>query len=215
MKSLKLAFLLAIASAGSTAFSQITVSGDFAAGTGQLAIQQDLTFTMLNNASGTSGYILVFEGMNGGQDASQTEMLTVQGTWQRSINGGPDTTMNSSSGYWRFSDRLGGSGSGDIGANDSYFYFTNSTENFAYATGTTLTMRAMTYTFSNTSANFDADAMGSFSGNVYLVNIGAGLTRMTDKIAISAVPEPSTYALCGGIAALGLALWSRRRRTAA
>ncbi len=214
MKSLKLAFLLAIAVVGSTAFSQITVSGDFAAGTGQLAIQQDLTFTITSAVSGSSGYMLVFEGMNGGPDASQTEMLTSQDTWQRSINGGASSPVTASSGYFIFADRLGGSGSyGDITANDSYLRITNSDESFSYATATTVTMQAITFTFQNTSAGFDSDAIGSFSGNVYLANMANGL-RISDNLAISAVPEPSTYALGGGIAALGLALWSRRRRAA-
>jgi len=214
MKSLKLVLLLAIAGVGSTALAQITVSGDFATGTGQLAIQQDLTFTITSAVSGSNGYILVFEGMNGGPDASQTEMLTSENSWQRSINGGVNSTVTASSGYFIFADRLGGSGVyGDITANDSYLRITNSNENFSYATATTVTMRATTFTFQNVSGDFDADAMGAFSGNVYLANYANGL-RISDNLAISAVPEPSTYALGGGIAALGLTLWLRRRRAA-
>lgn len=215
MKSLKLACLLAIAGVGSTSFGQIVVSGDFAAGTGQLAIQQDLTFTITNTVSGSSGYILVFEGMNGGPDAAQTEIATDQNTWLRSINGGANSTVTGPTAHFLFTDRLGGSGYyGDMEPNDSYLRLTSNSESFNYVAATTVTMRAVTFTFSSDAkSGFDSDAMGSFSGNVYLANFATGL-RMSDKIAISAVPEPSTYALCGGIAALGLSLWLRRRRAA-
>lgn len=45
-------------------------------------------------------------------------------------------------------------------------------------------------------------------------NIGTAVTsgQMSfDNFSVSAIPEPSTYAACAGLGALGLALWRRRR----
>ena len=122
--------------------------------------------------------------------------------------------MTASSGYFRFFDRLGGTGNlGAVTGNDTFLLLTDTNTSYSYAAATTVTMQAITFTFQNISFNFDPDVIGSFTGNVFLADAYSG-ARLSANIAISAVPEPSTYALCGGIAALGLALWSRRRRVA-
>ena len=48
-----------------------------------------------------------------------------------------------------------------------------------------------------------------FSGQ----NLTGGTALIDDvSVSVSAIPEPSTYALFGGIAVLGLSVWQRRGR---
>lgn len=74
----------------------------------------------------------------------------------------------------------------------------------------TLSVTVGSQTFSNTFATGDYDWADT---TVILRLFDAGSTVSTvwvDNFAINAIPEPSTYAISFGTAALGLALWRRR-----
>jgi len=64
------------------------------------------------------------------------------------------------------------------------------------------------------STTSDGFNFGVFGNGNTSVAISTG-SVYADNFALTAVPEPSTYAALAGVAALGLALWRRRRRQAA
>jgi hypothetical protein len=98
----------------------------------------------------------------------------------------------------------------------------HATLNISYVTGTTANVTytiSDPHTVSSPLTSFSATATGitmatageigfrtSFSGG------GGTLTLDNINIATSSVPEPSTYALLGGLGALGLAMVLRRKR---
>lgn len=62
-------------------------------------------------------------------------------------------------------------------------------------------------------ASDSSPLMGDFFGYRNRIGLGGGTSIIDfDNYSIAAIPEPSTYALLGGIAALGLALAQRRKR---
>lgn len=65
------------------------------------------------------------------------------------------------------------------------------------------------------SSNFGDTFSGSIDeARIFTFANGTFTTSMLSNAALSSVPEPSTYAALAGLAALGLAVW-RRRKTAA
>jgi hypothetical protein len=62
---------------------------------------------------------------------------------------------------------------------------------------------------------FSLDATGIGNGELLWLRISAsgaeGNQHLVDNIAVTAVPEPSTYALIGGFVALGLVMYRRRK----
>lgn len=61
----------------------------------------------------------------------------------------------------------------------------------------------------------DAFAASNDGGTSWSVSTGASSNPYLFSVSAVAVPEPSTYAALAGVAALGLALWRRRRTTTA
>ena len=104
----------------------------------------------------------------------------------------------------------------------SWDWVSNPTNGFSF----TLTTTATTYALSFTGAAVASYALGAASGTLtglgtlssnFNVDIhgqtaSGGANGFTvDSLNVSAVPEPSTYALIGGLAALGLVIARRRR----
>lgn len=103
-----------------------------------------------------------------------------------------------------------------VNADDVVFYATNDTALTYLTAGDVITLSAGSLRYDGsptTSAGYSGalPADGYYNTfiadgpSTYASNLGSG----------SAVPEPSTYAALAGIAALGLAMWRRRRRVRA
>lgn len=88
-------------------------------------------------------------------------------------------------------------------------------------------MERGTYSWNSATNTFTATPVADTNGMFGLshpplitsADVVGGVLSLTDSEgtttlnSVSAVPEPSTYAACAGLAALGLALWRRRRAT--
>ena len=92
---------------------------------------------------------------------------------------------------------------GAVTANDGWLYFNP----ISVAMGDILTIKAQTITF-NGNPNFNPDALGAFSGNVFPANDSG--TQMAPLTSV-AVPEPQTYAVCAGLGLLAFAAWRKSR----
>ena len=99
------------------------------------------------------------------------------------VNGGSENSYAVNSLFDNYNRALG-----DVTANDGFLYLDNF---IAVSEGGTVTIKAATYTF-NGSAGFNDDAVGTFSGNVFLA--GSSGLRVS---SIEAVPEPATAGLLG------------------
>jgi hypothetical protein len=88
----------------------------------------------------------------------------------------------------------------------------------ALTAGGTLTVSLINGYSPTSGASFDLFDFGSLSGTFGTVNLPVGYAWNTDAlyttgvISLGAVPEPSTYALCAGLGALGVAGVRRRLR---
>ena len=120
--------------------------------------------------------------------------------------GAPETVVASGVGNNASSLALDASGNGYI----------------AYETGTG-TVQVARYTGSAwVSDSFGSGVLGFgqgesldfFNGTLGFAYVTGGGDLAYSFASVSAIPEPSTYALCAGLGALGLALWRRRTRTA-
>jgi hypothetical protein len=86
------AVLLLVASLSSYSFGQVIVSGDFGAGTGQIQISQDITFTISTNVT-IGSLIIVFDEWAGTSDGGQTTPFLNESGILISINGAANTTL--------------------------------------------------------------------------------------------------------------------------
>lgn len=158
-----------------------------------------ITFTIGVTPNTTNNYPhFVFEGLGNLFGSANTLSLTSAPTYSR--NGGASNLSLVTLG----SGMVGAGGSNPIAANDVWVYGPVLTGNMVI--GDTFTLAAGTFITTNYSGV--APASGSYStflADTNGLNLGAG----------SAIPEPSTYAAIAGAAALGLALWHRRRRVPA
>ncbi len=205
MSSLKItipAVLLLVASLSSQSFGQVIVSGDFSAGTGQVQISQDITFTITSTDTFTD-LVIAFDELVGTSDGSQDNTYLTNSGILMSINGASNTTLTGTS--LEFFDNLNGS-SGDLTAADSYIYIANTS--FNVMTGDSVVVRAQTFSQTGTVAGFNPNVAGTFTGDVFLAEALFSSRISSNGVA---VPEPSTYTAIAGLAVLGLAVWRRRR----
>lgn len=97
-------------------------------------------------------------------------------------------------------------GAGALGATANFDYNTDYSWNLVTGDGGIVGFDANAFMIDTT--NFAEASNPGFTGTLSLSQIGNGL--YLNYTAASAVPEPSTYALLGGLCALGLALWRRK-----
>lgn len=182
---------------------QVVLSGDVAAGTGQLEIQSDLEF--LITADGNAS-LIVFQGWADTWDATNTSANISQSSIAYKIYANPQSTTVShlldNNSYWA-------SQSVDVQQEDTYIYL--SSGGFSVVDGWTIYIDAQTFDLDATT-NFNSNVAGSFSGYVYLAD--ANGNRLSGFETLGAVPEPSTYAAIMGAAVLALGVWRHRTRAA-
>jgi len=95
----------------------------------------------------------------------------------------------------------------------SGYSFDNGTTFYDYGTGASTNTSAWAVA---PTTGFGLQFYGALYGNGTLTGPIATSGQMyADNLAVSAVPEPSTYAALAGLAALGFAYWRRRQKTAA
>jgi hypothetical protein len=192
----RLASVLAIVSA--TAIAQrgdasIILSGDIATTGGTLTLTEDISF---NIEAGNAVRGLAFENWVTTYDGTRnTEPLTPS-SFRYTIDFGSEQTAMVNS----LRDNYP---TGEISNTDGYILLTNS---FPVSAGQTLTIVAQSWTM-GASTTFNPQAIGTFTGDVFLFNNDAERFATT-----TAVPEPSTWAAFSGLGALGFVMLRRRRR---
>lgn len=177
-----------------SASASIIVSGDITDNfsTFTLQISEDITFDVVNSGD---VYILAFDewvASDGGPQVNPYDNPDAYLMMQ--VNDGSVNPYSIES----LSDNFD-SDFGDMTANDGYIYLDDS---LSVLMGNTVTIKAATYTFKGLEG-FNEDAIGTFSGNVFLAN-ATGNRLSTSE----AVPEPATAGLLG--ISVG-ALWLIRR----
>ncbi len=102
-----------------------------------------------------------------------------------------------------------------VTAGDVVFYATGDTANTLLTVGDVITLSAgsLRYTGSpNTSAGYTGALPANGSYNTFIVDGSSTYLTLLSSNG-SAIPEPSTYAVIAGLAALGFVGWRRRRRS--
>lgn len=157
-------------------------------------LTSDLTFTI---ETSTSNLVhLVFDEWvthDGGSTA--TAIFGFRFNLEYSIDDGPEQTTFISSLTDNHADTFG-----DLTPNDGYFLFNN----IAVAAGQMFKVKANSYSFAKDD-NFNSDAAGSFTGNIYLAD------HFGNQIGtLAVVPEPSSSALfVGGLLFVGALIKNR------
>lgn len=199
-----LAVTLAIGSTTS-AVGQITFSGNFDTGNGQVVFARDFTFTLTGSINVGNTMVMVLD-----------EPATSDGIRDRypTEAGSPlDLTLGSTD-YevaMELTDNFT-STSGEIGVNDAFVRWTMPA---SLSSGTVVTVRAGTYLFD--SAVVPGGSMNPgltaapFTGNLFLT----GPTGTRISADVSAVPEPSEYAMAAGVGLVAFGVWRHRNRRAA
>jgi len=182
-------------------FSNFTVKADASFNEGFGSGSASLGFYTKVNDAATSGYLAVFRIestskatlrlFEAGNPSTASGAGTQIGTSVDLVSSGSNFVLGT---FYTFSLTVQ-----DIGGNVS---FTGS----VLTAGGTLIGSAQTLS-DTTSAVTGLGQVGIRLG----ASSASSLTRM-DNFSITAIPEPSTYALLGGVGALGLALVTRRKR---
>ena len=190
--------LAGVCATPSASDAQIIISGNTGAGgTGTLTIVSDLTFTISRSASLAN---LVFDEWVSSDGVRTTVSFVTGSKISYELNGVPGTrTINS------LNDNYAQTFTPALTANDGSIFFSS----FSVTTGSTFVLKAGSWNF-NGNASFNPDAMGTFTGNVFLSN-GAN-QFMSEPVSAVPVPEPAAYGLLAGAAFFGLALGRRRPR---
>lgn len=189
---------ICVALLSSSLCGQIVISGDPGTTGASVTIENDIAVSF--TTSGNAAY-LVFQDMVSTNDGTESDLgNTPTPQFQFNINGGSTITRA----IYQFTDNPVPA-SGDVSATDSLFLINS----FFGSSGQTINVLAGTYTFGATVANFNSEALGTFTGNIFFAD--SSYNRLSDITAVSAVPEPSNYALLLGVFSM-VPLIVRRRR---
>ena len=225
--------LLAAALSGvlaSTASAQLIVNGGFEA----QPFNTTVTATTTPNAGGITGWTVAttsstteFQIVNGTSGGGFGFPAPVAGSFYLSINGGESsvtgrlyqdftTTIGATYSVAFSAGLAGATGSQQIGLQaDVYNVVSGSTSGGSLGTTSATTTSGTAGFFSPSAFSFTATGVTS---RLMFADISAGTNGVDvvlDNVSVSAIPEPSTYAAIAGAAMLGLAVWQRRKPTAA
>jgi hypothetical protein len=191
---LTLAAFSLLALAASQAQAALVVVAPTSSTNGSLTITNDITFTI--STAGNAALFALDEWVtsDGTQNGSPFAALAI------SLNGAAPFTRDG-----ELFDNLN-STAGAVTPNDGYLFFGPT---FGVAIGDTVTLKAGTYTLGAT-PGFNPQANQTFTGNMFIADNSG--TQLSNIVAASAVPEPTTIGLLavGGIT--GLAVARRRAR---
>jgi len=182
---------------GSTS-AAIVFSGDFNAGSGQIQIASDVSFTLTSSLVSFNSLLLVFDEAVT-SDSTRDFLDGDSGTpLSLELNGTPYTTS------FRIVDNFAAS-SDDLTAKDTYLLWANHPADLS--PGDTLVIKAGTYGVQSGSGfNTQLNSL-TFTGDLFLANAFA------DRISSFgvAVPEPSVYATLTGFGLLLSGIWLSSR----
>lgn len=157
-----------------------------------LTFTQDIDFEI--TAFGGISFV-VFDDWVDNTDPHSTALSTPDNLVY-SIDGGTDQTT----GIAELLDNFRNT-SGDLSPNDGWLSLTTQINPFI---GQTVTIKAGTYSFSGSTA-FNSEAVGTFTGDIYLVGLGANRLSAPGV----PIPEPQAYPLLLALIGLG---WVAFRR---
>ena len=182
--------LLIVCSVSIPTRAQVVLSGDVASGTGSIEIEEALEFTITSTGNAS---VIVFQGWADAWDGTNTAAFMSPTTLNYKIfTTSQSTTLShilDNNSYWV-------SQSVDLQSEDAYIYL--SSGGFTVTSGWSIFIDPQTWSLATT-ANFNSNVSGSFSGNVYLAD--ATGNRLSNLNSLAAVPEPSAYATIIGFVA--------------
>lgn len=176
------AFVFAVIFIPAAQADLVTLTGDIAAGTGQITINNDITFDI--NTSGNVLTMVFDEWTTSDGTPALAHIAGDTSVFGYSINGGGTLTTNT-----RFRDNFGMT-LGDISPNDGYLTFESLPP---VSPGDVFTVKAGTYSIDATAGFNPALNNYSFCGSVFLTNTAGN--RISNIVV--GVPEPSSVLLLG------------------